>query len=82
VRLGDLVGEGGAPDIDLLALEEALEELGRLKERHRRVIELRFFGGLTIEQTAHVLDVSPETIKADWRTARAWLRRRLREQEN
>jgi RNA polymerase sigma factor (TIGR02999 family) len=63
---------------DLLALEEALEELGGLNDRQRRVVELRFFGGLSMKEAAHVLDVSPETIKTDWRFARAWLQQRLR----
>ena len=66
-----------AHPIDLLALEEALEELGRLNDRHRRIVELRYFVGLTVVETAHVLGVSKETVKADWRMARAWLRSRL-----
>ena len=57
-------------------------ELAKLKERHHRVIELRFFGGLTIRETAHVLGVSPDTVKDDWQAARTWLRRRLGEHEN
>jgi RNA polymerase sigma factor (sigma-70 family) len=60
-----------------MALDEVLEELGRLNERHGRVVELRFFGGLSVEETAHVLDVSPQTVRSDWRMARAWLRQRL-----
>ncbi|MCH6551933.1 MAG: sigma-70 family RNA polymerase sigma factor, partial [Planctomycetes bacterium] len=63
--------------VDLLALDEALEQLDRLNDRHRRVVELRFFGGLQIQEVAHLLGVSPETVKSDWRTARAWLRTRL-----
>jgi RNA polymerase sigma factor (TIGR02999 family) len=77
VSLTDSVGATEAPDIDLMALDEALEELGRLNERHGKVVELRFFGGLSVEETAHVLEVSPQTVRSDWRMARAWLRQRL-----
>ena len=69
-------GERAHP-IDLLTLDEALEDLGRLNDRHRRIVEQRFFVGLTVVETAHVLGVSKETVKADWRMARAWLRSRL-----
>jgi len=61
----------------LLALDDALEELDLLNQRHRQVVELRFFGGLSLEQAARVLGVSPHTVKADWAMARAWLRVRL-----
>lgn len=64
--------------VDLLALDEALNELARLHARHARVVELRFFGGLTIPETAHVLGVSPSTIQNDWAMTRAWLGDRLR----
>lgn len=63
--------------LDLVALNEALDELARLNDRHRKVVELRYFGGLTLEEVGEVLDVSPETVKTDWRSARAWLRTRL-----
>ncbi len=69
-------------NVDLLDLDAALDELKHLKQRHHRVVELRFFGGLTIEQTAHVLDVPPDTVKTDWAAARAWLQNRLRRVEN
>ncbi len=62
---------------DLLALSEALDELDALNQRHRQVVEMRFFGGLTIQETAEVLRVSPQTVKSDWAMARAWLRARL-----
>lgn len=78
----DKADVGSGTPVDLIALNEALEELGQLKERHRNVIELRFFGGLTIEQTAHVLGVSPETVKLDWRTARFWLKNKLQDLSN
>ena len=71
------------PSIDssassLCALDDALEELSRIDPRRARVIELRFFGGLTVEETAEVLKVSPQTVMRDWRLARAWLARELR----
>jgi RNA polymerase sigma factor (TIGR02999 family) len=69
-------GAAGA-DADLLDLDAALEELAALDARQARVVELRFFGGLTVEETAHVLEVSPRTVKGDWTVARAWLRDRL-----
>jgi RNA polymerase sigma factor (sigma-70 family) len=64
----------------LVALDEALEELALIDNRKSRVIELRFFGGLAVEETAEVLRVSGETVKRDWRLAKAWLLRRLGEQ--
>jgi len=64
--------------IEILALNEALEELGRLNERQVKVVELRFFVGLTVEETAAMLELSPETVKLDWRFARAWLTERLK----
>jgi RNA polymerase sigma factor (TIGR02999 family) len=63
--------------IDLLALDAALERLERLDERQGRLVVLRFFGGLTIEAVAAVLDISPATAKREWTTARIWLRREL-----
>lgn len=60
-------------EIDLIQLDGVLTELAELNPRHARVIELRFFGGLSIEETAHVLNISAWTVKNDWRMARAWL---------
>ncbi|MGD8414994.1 MAG: sigma-70 family RNA polymerase sigma factor [Candidatus Latescibacterota bacterium] len=62
---------------ELVALDAALEELGRLDERQSKVVELRFFAGLTQEETAEVLGVSVPTVRRDWRLARAWLGRHL-----
>jgi len=64
-------------ELDLLALDAALDELAALEERHARIVELRFFGGLSLEETAEALLVSPATISREWRLARAWLHRRL-----
>jgi RNA polymerase sigma factor (TIGR02999 family) len=68
-----------APDRghQLLALDEALTALARLDERKSRVAELRFFGGLSVEETAEALSVSPVTVMRDWRFAKAWLRHQL-----
>lgn len=63
---------------DVVALDDALQALTAFDERKGRVIELRFFGGLTLEETASALDVSVDTVTRDWRFARAWLRREMR----
>ncbi len=70
---------GGALDRDpeLLALDEALTQLEALDPKQARIVELRFFGGLTVEETAEVAGISTATVKREWRTARAWLRREL-----
>jgi RNA polymerase sigma factor (TIGR02999 family) len=62
---------------DLVSLNDALEALIRVDERKGRVIELRFFGGLSVEETAEVLKVSPDTVMRDWRLAKAWLLREM-----
>jgi len=64
--------------VDLLDLDEKLEALRQLSERRARVVELRFFGGLTHEESAHVLGIAPKTVEADWYLARTWLRREMR----
>ena len=61
------------PAVDLVALDELLEELGRLDERQARIIELRFFAGLTNDEAARVLGLSPRTLRSEWALARAWL---------
>jgi RNA polymerase sigma factor (TIGR02999 family) len=65
------------PELDLLALDRALEALAATDPRKARMIELRFFGGLSVEETAEVLHVSPDTVKRDWRLAKLWLLREL-----
>ena len=62
---------------DVIALDEALEKLTEIDPRRGRVVELRFFGGLSVEETAHVLQVAPDTVVRDWRVAKAWLFRHL-----
>jgi RNA polymerase sigma factor (TIGR02999 family) len=66
------------PRQDFVALDEALEALATFDDRKSRVIELRFFGGLSVEETASVLKVSPATVMGDWRLAKAWLQREMR----
>ena len=66
------------PGHDLVALDDALEALATVDERKARVIELRFFGGLSVEETASVLEVSVDTVMRDWKLAKAWLLRELR----
>ncbi len=66
------------PGRDLVALDEALDALAKMDERKARVVEMRFFGGLSVEETAAALDVSPDTVMRDWRIAKAWLLRELR----
>ena len=66
-----------ALDPDLIALDAALEKLAEIDPRRGRVVELRFFGGLSVEETAHVLQVAPDTVVRDWRVAKAWLFRYL-----
>ena len=65
------------PALDVVALDRALDALAAVDARKSRVIELRFFGGLSVEETAEVLHVSPDTIKRDWRLAKLWLLREL-----
>jgi RNA polymerase sigma factor (TIGR02999 family) len=73
-------GLGGSDERphDLVALDDALEALGRGDQRKAQVVELRFFGGLTVEETAHVLGVSADTVQRDWKLAKAWLLREVR----
>ncbi len=72
--------EAAAPEyapLDLIALNDALDALGAIDPRKVRVVELRFFAGLSVEETAAVLDVSPDTVARDWRMARSWLLQQL-----
>jgi RNA polymerase sigma factor (TIGR02999 family) len=68
------------PDIDLVALDDALMTLAEMNEQQSRIVELKFFGGLTIEETAEVLGISHATVERDWAVARAWLRREVQRQ--
>jgi len=77
VELDEALAISEQRDIDLILLDKALRELSELDPRHGRIVELRFFGGLTLEETGEVLGVSPATVKREWSLARAWLYRRL-----
>lgn len=77
LSLDETVSFADQRELDLIALDEALKELERLDPQQTRIVELRFFGGLSIEETAEALKVSPATVKRDWSTARLWLRRQL-----
>jgi RNA polymerase sigma factor (TIGR02999 family) len=70
-----------ARDVDLVALDDVLNQLAALDPQQSRLVELRFFGGLSIEETSVVLGVSPATVKREWATARAWLQREMRNKE-
>ena len=67
-----------APSIEILALDRALNELEQVSPRQVRIVELRYFGGLSVPETAEALGVNPRTVDRDWAAARVWLRRRLR----
>jgi RNA polymerase sigma factor (TIGR02999 family) len=78
IDLDDVREAAATPDrIDVLAVDEALTALAALEPRQARVVELRFFAGLGIDEIAQVLDVSPRTVKSDWRAARQWLHSRI-----
>jgi RNA polymerase sigma-70 factor (ECF subfamily) len=77
VALEDTAVIGGDQDENLVALDAAMQALARIDSRKAQVVELRFFGGLTVEETAEVLKVSPVTVMRDWSTARAWLYREM-----
>lgn len=80
IVLDEAVSFSEEPDTDLLALDEALNLLATFDEQQSKIVELRFFGGLTIEETAAVLKLSPATIKREWTLAKAWLFKRLKDE--
>ena len=79
VTFDDALVVADEPGRDLVALDDALKALVTVDERKARVIELRFFGGLSVEETASVLKVSVDTVMRDWKLAKAWLQRELRD---
>ena len=82
ITLDEAVAPPAGNTLDLIAVDEALTRLAELSERQARVVELRFFGGLTIAEAAHVLGVGTTTVEDDWHLARAWLGRELRTVES
>ena len=77
VELEDSAVIGATRDEDLVALDEAMNALAEIDPRKAQVVELRFFGGLSVEESAEVLKISPVTVMRDWSTARAWLHREI-----
>lgn len=77
VALDDAPEVSTQNDPDLIALDDALKELAKVNERQSRVVELRYFGGLSVEEAAEVLGVSADTVMRDWRFAKAWLKREM-----
>lgn len=73
----DAMQAGDQRSTDLVALDDALNDLARVDPRKTQVVEMRFFGGLSVEETAEVLKISPVTVMRDWNTAKAWLYREL-----
>ena len=73
LSLDEISGAGAIPGVDLILLDEALKRLAELDERQARIIELRFFGGLSIEETGEVLEISAATVNREWRCAKAWI---------
>lgn len=81
LELQDAMAEQKAQNVDLIALDNALNELARLDPQQSQIVEMRFFGGLSIEDTAEVIGVSRTTVKREWATARAWLLREMNRKE-
>jgi len=79
VSLGEVAVMGSEPGGDFVALDDALRELESVDPQKGKIVELRYFGGLTIEETAEVLDISPRTVRREWRRAKAWLFRMISE---
>jgi RNA polymerase sigma factor (TIGR02999 family) len=77
VSLDEVVASAGSRSANLVALDDAMKSLAQIDPRKERVVELRFFGGLSVEETAEVLNVSAVTVMRDWSTAKAWLYREL-----
>jgi RNA polymerase sigma-70 factor (ECF subfamily) len=82
VPLEEALVFAGPPDRDLVSLDDALRALAAVDERKARVVEMRYFGGLSVEETATVLRVSPQTVLRDWRLAKAWLLREMKRGES
>ncbi len=77
LTLDDAVAGSGPRDLDLVVLDQALESLAQLDPQQSKIVELRFFAGLSIEETAEVMKISPATVKRDWAMAKAWLYREM-----
>ena len=82
VSMSDATALSKGQDLDVVGLDEALTRLEKIDEQQGKIVELRFFSGLTVEETAEVLGISSGTVKRDWSMAKAWLHRELSEQAN
>jgi RNA polymerase sigma factor (TIGR02999 family) len=80
VTLDRIVATAKQSNIDVLSIDEALTKLAAIDRQQAQIVELRFFSGLSVEETAAALGISPRTVKRDWSVARAWLRREIGEQ--
>lgn len=80
IELTESISFDDSPEIDLVELNAALESLAEIEPRQEKIIEMRFFGGLSIEETAHVLEISSATVKREWAIAKTWLYRRLKDE--
>jgi RNA polymerase sigma factor (TIGR02999 family) len=82
ISLDDALAISPEPSADLVAVDDALNQLAKVDDRKSQVVVLRFFGGLSVEETATVLKISPDTVARDWRLAKAWLKRALSENKS
>lgn len=73
LELDEAINVAGKQDVDVIALDDALRELARFDPRQSRIVEMRYFGGLEIDETAEALNISPATVKREWNSAKAWL---------
>ena len=78
LTLNEALDSSSEQNLDLIAVDEALKKLAGMDKQQARVVELRFFGGLNVDETAEVLSISPRTVKRDWKVAKAFIRRELR----
>jgi RNA polymerase sigma factor (TIGR02999 family) len=77
LELNEAIAAAKQPGSDLVAIDDALKSLEAIDPRKGQVVEMRFFGGLSVKETAEILKVSPETVQRDWKFAKSWLRREL-----
>jgi len=78
LSLDDVINLSQERAADLIALDDALDELARIDERKSRVVELRYFAGFSVEETAQIMEVSPDTVMRDWKIAKAWLYQQIK----
>ncbi|HJY28469.1 MAG TPA: sigma-70 family RNA polymerase sigma factor [Pyrinomonadaceae bacterium] len=81
ISLDEEVADGRVKDVELIDIDEALNRLAEIDIQQSKIVELRFFSGLNVEETAQILGISPRTVKRSWRFAKAWLRRELHDHD-